>query len=394
MAGISYTSTFDGEALMEVLVKTILSGNTLRDGLITLHTDFKKKMEIPIAEMSLSVQDSACAFNDDGTGITITPRYLEPKGFMVNKELCFKNLKDTYFAWLQGRGEQGNYDSTDLMNTFVVEWIATKTNAFIDAAIWRGSAAVAIPNVTIAATSSVVRGLIPGLELDSTVEKISTPSVAVNAISKATSAVITLSAANNELTVGTDVTILAAAGGDFTDLNGNTYKIKAINAGKTEFTINVDTSAYSGAYTADTAQMFFINENNVIDVLTDVYVQLPEAVENDPDFTLIVNNHVLKAYKLAAAKVANGAGSFMIGDRMVDLLGFPIKKADYFPKNYILATKISNLHFGTDLSGEESDVQVKDMREVTLDNTYRYKSMWQFDVNHTLGSEILLVRPQ
>ena len=95
--------------------------------------------------------------------------------------------------------------------------------------------------------------------------------------------------------------------------------------------------------------------------------------------------------------MANGAGAYVVGDREVDLLGYRLVRASYFPKNTIIASKIGemgNLHFGTDLESENNDVKVKDMRDVTLDNTYRYSSMWEFDVNHTLGSEILLIKPQ
>lgn len=389
-AGVTYTSTFDGDALMEVLAKTILASNALSDNLLSQLTNVNKKKEIPIASFGVDIQDPNCKFNDDEKGITVTPRYLEPKGFMINKELCFRNIKDTYFSWLQAKGEAGNYDSTQLMETFVTEHMAKYSNQFIGASIWNGSAAVALPQVDVTAISSVVTGIIPGLESDAEVNKIVTPSIVPSAISKAAIAVVTVPS-TADLTVGTEITIKNAAGGNYTNLNGLTVKVLSIPSATT-FTINVDTSAYTGTYTTLTASFCFINENNVIAVLTDLYVQLPEEVEDEADFGIIVNNQVLKAYKLATAKVANGAGAYMVGDRMVDLLGFPLKKATYFPKNTLLASRTANLWFATDLSGEDSNVEVIDMR-VVGDNTYRYKSNWEFDVNHVLGSEIVLVRP-
>ena len=398
MAGVTYTSTFDGDALMEVIARTILAGNAIQDGIVRLHTNVNKKKEIPIAEMGISIQDSSCKFSDDEKGINFTPRYLEPKGFKVNKELCFKNIKDTYFSWLQSRGEEGNYDSTDLMEEFVIDWVSKNTNAFIDASIWVGSANVNLKNVEITATTSVVAGILPGLVADTEVQKISTPSFTINGISKATNAVLTVTTANTDITVGTEITILSALPSSWgAVLNNKTFKVLAINGTATEFTINADTSGASGTYTADSAVGFFINENNVISVLTEAYVNLPEEVEEDPNFAFVTSKQVIKAYKLACAKVANGAGAYVVGDREVDLLGYRLVRASYFPKNTIIASKIGemgNLHFGTDLESENNDVKVKDMRDVTLDNTYRYSSMWEFDVNHTLGSEILLIKPQ
>lgn len=390
MSNVTYTSTFDGDALMKVIAQTILQGNALSDGLLTQHTGITKKREIPIANFGVDVQDSACKFNDDEKGIVFAPRYLEPKGFMINKEICFKDIKDTYFAFLQARGEAGNYESTELMREFVVEYMAKYSNQFIDSAIWNGSALVTLPNVDVTAVNSVVDGILPNLEDDAAVLKNASPLIVAVTISKATSAVITV-ASTADLTVGTDVTIKGAAGGQFTSLNGKTFKVTAVT-NATTFTINANTSALTGNYTESSANFYFINEKNVISVLTDLYVQLPEEVENEADFSIIVNNQILKAYKLATAKVANGAGSYMVGNREVDLLGFPLKRASYFPKNTLLASRTSNLHFGTDLSGEDSNVEVIDMR-IIGDNTYRYKSMWEFDVNHTLGSEIVLVRP-
>lgn len=390
LQGITATSTFDGVALLEVLAKTLLNGNAINDGLVTVHTGFHKKLEIPIATMGVKIQDSSCKFTDgEAAGITIAPKYLEPKGFKINEELCFKNLSTTYFKYLQGLGEEANYNSTALMEMFVVEYFAKYSNIFIDASIWNGSANVSLENITVSATATV-GGILPGLEADSDVNKVAAPSLTASAISKAAQAVVTV-ASTADLTEDTYITIKGAVGTGFADLNGNTYKVVTILSGTT-FSINVDSTGF-GTYTANSASVSFINENNVISILSNLFMTLPEETEDDPNFNILVSKNLYKSYQLAVAKTANGAGQFMVGTRMVDLLGLPLKVAKYFPKNTIVACKSDNLHFGAELLGENENVRVLDMRDRTGDNTYRYISNWGFDVNHTLGSEIVYVRP-
>ena len=76
--------------------------------------------------------------------------------------------------------------------------------------------------------------------------------IAVTSISKAAAAVFT-TAVPHMLTSGNFVDVLNAAGGDFTALNGNKYAVTVLST--TTFSIAVNTSAYSGTYTASSASI-------------------------------------------------------------------------------------------------------------------------------------------
>lgn len=76
--------------------------------------------------------------------------------------------------------------------------------------------------------------------------------IVVTDISKAAAAVFT-TAVPHMLQSGNFVDVLNAAGGDFTQLNGNKYAVTVLTT--TTFSIAVDTSLYSGTYTASSASI-------------------------------------------------------------------------------------------------------------------------------------------
>ncbi len=61
-----------------------------------------------------------------------------------------------------------------------------------------------------------------------------------------------------------------------------------------------------------------------------------------------------------------------------------------FPANTIVATTASNLGLGTDLLNEENQVEIKDMRESTLDHEVRFRADGTADVNFARGEEVVL----
>jgi len=110
------------------------------------------------------------------------------------------------------------------------------------------------------------------------------------------------------------------------------------------------------------------------------------------DFYLFVDKNVIKAYSLAQATAANGAGSYYIGAKELDFLGSRMAYVPYMAKNTIVASNVSNLHFGTALNGEWNDMAIIPQFESTGDRTVRYRVDYAFDVNYTNGADITLYR--
>ena len=97
---------------------------------------------------------------------------------------------------------------------------------------------------------------------------------------------------------------------------------------------------------------------------------------------------------MAQATAANGAGSYFVGSKALDFLGSRMMVLPYISNNVIVAANVSNLHYGTALSGEQNSLAIIPMFENNGDRTVRYRCDYAFDVNYTNGADISFYRPQ
>jgi len=388
------TNTYAGKDLEGVIAQSILRGKTIESGMITVHSDIDSRQVIKTFDSTVTIADSAAAFASAGS-FTLDEKYLDPKAFMNAFEYDYSSLNATWYASQQTRGRGGDFVPPASLEDAIIEQRALLNGKFLDASIWRGSVkAGSLSKITVSA-SSVVVGLEAkfeaGTDVNKLTPKVGVGSLAASAISKAASAVVTVSSTTN-LANGDVVSITGATGAGFTALNGLSVAITVLNG--TTFSIPVDSSAYAGTYGASSASVSFINSSNILAILTDVYNELSEAVEDDPDFYLIMNKKVAKAYTLAQANAANGAGSYFVGSKEMDFLGSRMMVLPYISDNVIVGANVSNLHFGTALSGEENNLAIIPMFENNGDRTVRYRCDYAFDVNYTNGADITFYRPQ
>ena len=339
---------------------------------------------------TINVQDSVAAFNSAGS-MTLGEKYLDPKKFMEAVEYDYQSLNGTWYASQQPRGRGGDFVPPATIEEALIEQQALIRSKFIDASIWRGSVAAGqLSKITVSASSNVVTGLIPLMEAGSDVSKLDSAKVAVTAFTKASPAVLTVASTSNLQTgdVVTFSSMVGSSGTDWSDLDGASYAITVLSG--TTFSIALDTSGFTGTFTS--GNINYINASNALAVLTSVYNGLSESVEDDPDFYIFGNKGLGKAYSLAQAAAANGAGSYYIGAKELDFLGNRLAILPFVSANTIVAANVSNLHFGTALDAEWNNVSILPQYEVTGDRTVRYRCDYAFDVNYTDGEDIVLFR--
>tara|TARA_R110002020_G_scaffold450309_2_gene663897 strand:+ start:643 stop:1818 length:1176 start_codon:yes stop_codon:yes gene_type:complete len=384
------TNTYAGKDLEGVIAQSVLRGKTIEEGLVTVHTDIDSRAVVKTMANTINVQDSGAAFNSAGS-FSLDEKYLDPKKFMEAVEYDYSTLNATWYASQQPRGRAGDFVPPASLEEAIIEQQAGIRSKFIDASIWRGSVAAGeLSKITVSASSNIVTGLIPMMEAGSDVNKLDSGKVAMSAVTKASPAVVTVASTAN-LQSGDVVTLSSVVGSSGTDWSGQSGKSYAITVlSSTTFSIGLDTSGFTGTFTS--GNIAFINSSNALSVLTSVYNGLSESVEDDADFFIYGNKGLGKAYSLAQAAAANGAGSYYIGAKELDFLGQKMAILPFLPANTIVAANASNLHFGTALDAEWNNVAILPQYEATGDRTVRYRCDYAFDVNYTNGEDIVLYR--
>jgi hypothetical protein len=384
------TNTYAGKDLEGVIAQSVLRGKTIENGLVTVHTDIDSRAVVKTMANTINVQDSVAAFTSAGA-FTLDEKYLDPKKFMEAVEYDYSTLNATWYASQQPRGRAGDFVPPASLEEAIIEQQAGIRSKFIDASIWRGSVAAGLlSKITVSASSNIVSGLIPLMEAGSDVNKLDSTKVAMVDFTPAAASVIEVASTSN-LQTGDVVTLsscLGFTGTEFSALNGTSYSITVLNA--TTFSIPFNSSAFTSTFTS--GNIAYINSSNALSVLTSVYNGLSESVEDDADFFIYGNKGLGKAYSLAQASAANGAGSYYIGAKELDFLGQRMAILPFLPANTIVAANVSNLHFGTALDAEWNNVAILPQYEATGDRTVRYRCDYAFDVNYTNGSDIVLYR--
>jgi hypothetical protein len=381
-------NTYAGKDLEGIIAQSVLRGRTIENGLISVHTDIDSRAVVKTMANTITVQDSVAAFNSAGS-LTLGEKYLDPKKFMEAVEFDYQSLNGTWYASQQPRGRGGDFVPPATIEEALIEQQALIRSKFIDASIWRGSVAAGeLSKITVSASSNVVTGLIPLMEAGSDVNKLDSDKVAIVDITAGAPTIVELADTSN-LQTGDVVTFSGVTGSDpvWANVSGS-FPITVTSA--TTFTVAVDTSSYAGTFTS--GNINYINSSNALSVLTSVYNALSESVEDDLDFYIFGNKGLGKAYSLAQAAAANGAGSYYIGAKELDFLGNRLAILPFVSANTIVAANVSNLHFGTALDAEWNNVSILPQYEVTGDRTVRYRCDYAFDVNYTNGEDIVLFR--
>jgi len=383
-------NTYAGKDLEGIIAQSVLRGRTIENGLISVHTDIDSRAVVKTMANTITVQDSVAAFNSAGS-MTLGEKYLDPKKFMEAVEFDYQSLNGTWYASQQPRGRGGDFVPPATIEEALIEQQALIRSKFIDASIWRGSVAAGqLSKITVSASSNVVTGLIPLMEAGSDVSKLDSDKVAMTGFTPAAASVIAVSS-TSDLQTGDVVTLSSCvgfSGTEFSDLDGTSYPITVLSG--TTFSIPFDSSSFTSTFTS--GNINYINSSNALAVLTSVYNGLSESVEDDPDFYIFGNKGLGKAYSLAQAAAANGAGSYYIGAKELDFLGNRLAILPFVSANTIVAANVSNLHFGTALDAEWNNVSILPQYEVTGDRTVRYRCDYAFDVNYTNGEDIVLFR--
>jgi len=134
---LSITSTYAGEFAGKYISASLLSGNTIANGLIEVKPNVKFKEVLKRVDLSGMIANASCDFTDAGT-VALTERILEPKSLQINLELCKTPFESDFEAISMGYSAHDNLPKT--FSDYFIGLMAGKIAEATENSIWSGTA--------------------------------------------------------------------------------------------------------------------------------------------------------------------------------------------------------------------------------------------------------------
>jgi hypothetical protein len=132
----SITTSYAGDKAQGFIAAALLSAPTIDKGGITVKPNIKFKQVMQKLAVGDIVADASCDFTATSS-VTLTERYLQPKDFQVNLELCKKDFESDWLSI-----EQGFSSFDELPKSFanyLIGHVAGKVAANVENNIWNGA---------------------------------------------------------------------------------------------------------------------------------------------------------------------------------------------------------------------------------------------------------------
>jgi len=137
---------------------------------------------------------------------------------------------------------------------------------------------------------------------------------------------------------------------------------------------------------------------NILAEIGKVYAAIPDALYSADDIKIYVPISAAKLYQQATAAVGAGysggtgagyRGESYVGEKPFDYLGIPIVIANGMSANKMVAARKSDLHFGTNIMTDMSEIRVVDMAATDGSDNVRFVARMTGGTQLTNGSNIV-----
>jgi len=411
MADINFPNgnSYAGKLYAEYLTPAILAPTGLVNrGLATPVESVKNVETLRGVNRVIELQTPSAMFNAQAGNIALSEKQLTMVPYEVMDQIDAVLLRTTWESEQQSPGSFEDYKLTPELYNFLLERIYVPRMAIANEALYiLGKAGVNASEIATATFAADYTGLLPEMVADAAVPKKSLPASAKSAISgiatgAAGSATVTLADASNVI-VGDRVTIIGT--------NGNQTIGGATIVGQTVTVISITgdvltiEEAVVGGAAATEGSGFFINQNNVLSVLTSVYMSIPQKIKKQLSGVgngrtkIHISDRIADAYRVANGLISGQGGSFtregyfdqndLIPYLDIDLVAMP-----YWSDNQLAVWNPGNVFLGFDLLSDEVYARVLYLGDVTGDDVYRVKNRMKSDITYKYAAEVSLYRPQ
>lgn len=135
-----------------------------------------------------------------------------------------------------------------------------------------------------------------------------------------------------------------------------------------------------------------VNVSNVIGEIQKVYNAIPSVVwANKEDLKIFVPISIGKLYRQAVANAS--AEAYFVGDRPLNFLGIEIVETHGLPDKVMVAARVSNLLFLTDLLSDVPTEQAPtliNMLQTTGEPNLRFFAFFKAGFDYKIGAEVVL----
>tara|TARA_R110000824_G_scaffold222609_1_gene410349 strand:+ start:903 stop:1802 length:900 start_codon:yes stop_codon:yes gene_type:complete len=133
------TKLYAGDEAAGFISASLLSGETLAKGNITLLPNVTFKVNLKAFDMAAdSVSDASCDFVD-GSAVSYVEKALTPENFKLQKELCKKDWLSTYAGATMRAGVDGTLPAN--FQEYIVGHAGALVGQQVEKSIWAGSTA-------------------------------------------------------------------------------------------------------------------------------------------------------------------------------------------------------------------------------------------------------------
>jgi len=135
---------------------------------------------------------------------------------------------------------------------------------------------------------------------------------------------------------------------------------------------------------------FTITDSNVVSALTLTYLKVPSKARN-PRLTFYVSPNTAAYYQLAQAN--KSVETYTNGTRSLNFMGYNVLASPGIPDNHIIAGDPENFFVGTDLLGDENNIQTIDMTPIDGSMNVRMVARYKYGVQIGYTNEVAWFRP-
>lgn len=170
---VNLTTSYAGEWASKYVKASLLSGNTLNNGGLTVYPNIDYKYVIQKGAFDSNfIKNATCDFTDTGA-VTLTERVITLEEYQINAEFCKSEFSQTWQAAEMGYSPL-NYDLPASFSDFVISAFAEKIADKYEQVIWGG----------VNGNAGEFDGFCPLLLADGGVDVAATPVTAANVIAE------------------------------------------------------------------------------------------------------------------------------------------------------------------------------------------------------------------